>query len=163
MTSLHVSALISAEGVRDDPMAWIGDAFDAEAVTASLAALERYDAFLMGRGAYEYFQPAWSGGGDPYADRIAAMPKYVFSATLERADWANTTIVRTDAVEAVRALPGTSILYGFTRLARSLLAAGLVDVLEFTANPVLAANHRPLRLLGAEPRANGAVALRWTP
>jgi hypothetical protein len=27
-----------------------------------------------------------------YADRLNSMPKYVFSSTLERAEWTNTTI-----------------------------------------------------------------------
>jgi hypothetical protein len=95
-----VSSLISADGVRDDPMSWIGDLFDADAVEGSIAQLKAVDAFLMGRRSYDYFAPAWSGGGDPYSDALAAVPKYVFSATLAGTDWANTTIVRTDAVAA---------------------------------------------------------------
>jgi dihydrofolate reductase len=159
-----VSSLSSADGVRADPMSWIGDLFDAESVEGSIQQLKSADAFLMGRGSYEYFAPAWSGGGDPYADALAALPKYVFSATLERTDWANTTIVRTDAVEAVRALPGTSLLYGFGRLARSLLAAGLVDEVHFGVHPVTVEPARtPLRLLAADRMANGAVALRYAP
>jgi dihydrofolate reductase len=159
-----VSSLVSADGVRDEPMAWIGDLFDPDAVTASIQQLKDVDAFLMGRRSYEYFAPAWSGGGDPYSDALAAVPKYVFSATLERTDWPNTTIVRTDAVAAVRALGGTSLLYGFGRLARSLLAAGLVDELHFGVHPVLVEPTRtPLRLTAVEQHRNGAVALRYAP
>ena len=157
-----VSSLITADGVRSEPMSWIGDLFDADSVDGSIRQLQSVDAFLMGRRSYEYFAPAWSGGGDPYADALAAMPKYVFSATLPGTDWANTTIVRTDAVEAVKALPGTSLLYGFGRLAQSLLAAGLVDELHFGVHPVTVAPTRtPLRLLAADRAANGAVALRY--
>jgi dihydrofolate reductase len=159
-----VSSLTSADGIRDEPMAWIGDLFDADAVSGSIQQLKSADAFLMGRGSYQAFAPFWSGGGDPYTDALAAMPKYVFSATLERTDWANTTIVRTDAVEAVRALPGTSLMYGFGRLARSLLAAGLVDELHFGVHPVTVEPARtPLTLLGVDRLANGAVALRYAP
>ena len=157
-----VSSLISADGDRSEPMSWIGDLFDAGAVEGSIQQLKSVDAFLMGRRSYDYFAPAWSGGGDPYADALAALPKYVFSSTLEHTDWANTTIVRTDAVEAVRALPGTSLMYGFGRLAQSLLAAGLVDEMHFGVHPVVVHPARtPLRLLAADRMDNGAVALRY--
>jgi dihydrofolate reductase len=160
-----VSSLTTADGVRAEPMSWIGDLFDPDAVKGSIAQLEAVDAFLMGRRSYEYFAPAWSRGGDPYSDALAAVPKYVFSSTLAAdPDWPNTTVVRTDAVEAVRALGGTSLLYGFGRLAQSLLAAGLVDRIEFGVHPVVVGPARtPLRLTGVDRRPNGAVVLRYTP
>jgi dihydrofolate reductase len=159
-----VSSLISADGVRDRPMSWIGDLFDPDSVEASIQQLKSADAFLMGRGTYEIFAPMWSGGGDPYSDALAELPKYVFSSTLRSTAWANTTIVPTDAVQAVRDLPGTSLMYGFGRLAQSLLAAGLVDELHFGVHPVTVAPARtPLRLLAVDRMANGAVALRYAP
>jgi dihydrofolate reductase len=159
-----VSSLITADGVTAAPMSWIGDLFDADAVEGSIAQLKAVDAFLMGHGSYDYFAPAWSGGGDPYTDALAAVPKYVFSATLPDTDWPNTTIVRTDAVEAVRALGGTSLMYGFGRLAQALLAAGLVQEVQFGVHPVVARPARTgLRLTGLDRRGNGAVALRYAP
>jgi dihydrofolate reductase len=159
-----VSSLISADGVRDQPMSWIGDLFDADEVEASIQQLKSADAFLMGRGSYEAFAPIWAGAGDPYADALAAMPKYVFSSTLRSTDWANTTVVPADAAGFVRALPGTSLMYGFGRLAQSLLAAGLVDELHFGVHPVTIAPARtPLRLLAVDRAGNGAVALRYAP
>ena len=159
-----VSSLITADGVTAEPMSWIGDLFDLDAVEGSIAQLKAVDGFLMGRGSYEYFAPAWSGGGDPYTDALAAVPKYVFSATLSGTDWPNTTIVRTDAVEAVRALGGTQLMYGFGRLAQALLAAGLVDEVQFGVHPVVARPARTgLRLTDLDRRSNGAVALRYAP
>jgi dihydrofolate reductase len=159
-----VSSLITADGVTAQPMSWIGDLFDPDAVEGSIGQLKAVDAFLMGRGSYEYLAPAWSGGGDPYTDALAAVPKYVFSTTLAGTDWPNTTIVRTDAVEAVRALGGTSLLYGFGRLAQALLAAGLVDEVQFGVHPVVARPERTgLRLTDVDRRGNGAVVLRYAP
>ncbi|HEV7657171.1 MAG TPA: hypothetical protein VGP36_20915 [Mycobacteriales bacterium] len=158
-----VSSLATADGLRDDPMTWIGDFFDADAVDGSVAQLKSVDAFLMGRGSYDYFAPAWSGGGDPYTDALAALPKYVYSTTLEHTDWPNTTIVSTDAVEHVRSLGGSSMLYGFGRLAQSLLAAGLVERVEFGVHPVVLRPARTLLRLGeVERRDNGALVLRYT-
>jgi dihydrofolate reductase len=158
-----VSSLMTADGIRREPMTWIGDFFDLDAVEGSLAQLKEVDAFLMGRGSYDYFAPAWSHGGDPYSDALAALPKYVYSRTLEGADWPNTTVVRGDAVEHVRSLGGTTLLYGFGRLAQSLLAAGLVEQLHFGLHPlVLEPARTTLRLDGVERRDNGAVVLRYT-
>ena len=72
---------------------------------------------------------------------LTAAPKVVFSSSIERIDWANTTLVRGDAVEAVRALKqeGTGLLstLGSLRLSRSLLSAGLVDRLRVVMFPVI--------------------------
>ncbi|GCE25201.1 hypothetical protein KDA_06850 [Dictyobacter alpinus] len=62
------------------------------------------DAILMGRTTYEGFAVIWPRRTDPWADRINAMPKYVFSSTLEKAEWNNTTIVRSDVVAEVTRL-----------------------------------------------------------
>jgi hypothetical protein len=58
--------------------------------------------------------------------RLREIPKYVFSSTLERADWDNTTIVGGDAVEAVRELKaggdGDLVAYGYGALSQALRA-----------------------------------------
>ena len=44
------------------------------------------------------------GAGDPYADQMNAIPKYVVSNTLTRADWNNTTILSGDVAAQVAQL-----------------------------------------------------------
>ena len=66
----------------------------------------------------------------------------VFSASLEEPlTWANTTLVRGDAVQAVRAMKedGSGILstLGSVSLSRSLLRAGLVDRFRVVMFPVI--------------------------
>ncbi len=66
-------------------------------------------------------------------DELTRAPKVVFSTSLEEPlTWANTTLVRGDAVQAVRAMKeeGSSILstLGSVSLSRSLLRAGLVVI-----------------------------------
>jgi dihydrofolate reductase len=68
--------------------------------------------------------------------------KIVFSTTLEEPlTWANTTLVREDAVEAVRAMKESSSTLlstiGSISLSRSLLRAGLVDRLRVVMFPVI--------------------------
>jgi dihydrofolate reductase len=59
---------------------------------------------LMGRNTYEEFAEFWPRLAHPLADRVNALPKYVFSSTLEHAEWTNSTIVRGDVVAEVSKL-----------------------------------------------------------
>ncbi len=73
---------------------------------------------------------------------ITGASKVVFSSTLEEPlSWANTTLVRGDAVEAVRAMkadgPGLLSTIGSLSLCRSLLRAGIVDRFRVVIFPVI--------------------------
>ena len=75
-------------------------------------------------------------------DELTRTSKVVFSASLdEPLRWANCTLVRDDAVEAVRALKedGSGLLstLGSVSLSRSLLRAGLVDRFRVVMFPVI--------------------------
>src|SRR5215467_9106379 len=174
MRNLIVSSLVSLDGIHGDPQSWIGDYFDEQAAEESLAVLLDSDAMLMGANTYQYFAPAWSSPSGPYLERINEMRKYVFSSTLAAADWTNTTIIRGDPAAAVRELKqqgdGHLVIYGYGRLAQTLLEHGLVDQLNFVVNPVLVGSgttlFRPgrrtnLRLVSVTERRNGAVILSY--
>jgi dihydrofolate reductase len=73
---------------------------------------------------------------------LTAQPKVVFSATLEGPlSWANTELVRGDAVDAVRAMKQEASrplrTLGSVALSRSLLRAGLVDRYRLVVFPVI--------------------------
>jgi dihydrofolate reductase len=79
---------------------------------------------------------------EPSMAALAAMPKVVFSSTLEPPlSWANTELVAGDAVEAVRDMkrrdsrPLRTI--GSLSLCRSLLEAGVVDRFRVVVFPVI--------------------------
>ncbi len=163
MPRISVGCLMSLDGVSANPQSWATAYFDEDAAARSLAKLEQTDAMLMGRGAYEYFQPAWSKAQGPYMDRINAIRKYVFSNTLEAVDWSNAELVRGDAAAAVRQLHGDFVVYGYTRLAQSLLAAGLVDELDFWVHPVMLGVMKPLELVQTERRPTGVVSITVRP
>ncbi len=99
------------------------------------------DALLMGRTTYEDFIKIWPGRTDPWSERINAMPKYVFSSTLEKADWNNVTIVRGDVIAEVTRLKlqeGRDLLiYGHGLLAETLLKHHLLDVLDLSIHPLV--------------------------
>jgi dihydrofolate reductase len=81
---------------------------------------------LFGRRGYEAFARLYSPGkARHWADRLNAIPKYVFSSTLERADWSNSTVVRGDATAEVARLKGLHsgnlVMFGHGLLAQTLL------------------------------------------
>ncbi|MCL2419083.1 MAG: dihydrofolate reductase family protein [Conexibacteraceae bacterium] len=174
MRKIINSAFISLDGVTEDPRAWaIFDSGSAEEAGQALAAL---DGMLMGRGTYEYFADVMPSQTGPYADAINGMPKYVFSSTLERADWNNSTIIRGDVVTAVTELKRQDgrdlIMYGYGRLSQTLLEHNLVDEIRFSVHPVLLPGRaaagempetRPVKLAGTTPSPSGVVALTYEP
>ena len=75
-------------------------------------------------------------------DGLTQASKVVFSSTLdEPLEWANSTLVRGDAVEAVRSMKaeGSGLIstIGSLTLCRSLIAAGLVDRFRVVMFPVI--------------------------
>jgi dihydrofolate reductase len=80
--------------------------------------------------------------GEEGVDRLTRLAKVVFSSTLtEPPAWANTRLVTSDAVEAVRAMKADTALemstLGSVSLCRSLLAAELVDRFRVIIFPVI--------------------------
>ena len=131
MRKLIESTLVSADGVVGDPPAWAMEYRDEEVQADALERLSGSDTLLMGRGTYELFAAIWPGQEDSFADRMNSIRKYVFSATLEKADWNNTTIVRGDPVTEVTKLKeqdGQDLaIFGHGLLAQTLLEHGLID------------------------------------
>ncbi len=143
MRTILESTLVSLDGIyagsaiskfaayRDDE-AYMRDGLD-EALSC--------DALLMGRTTYEDFIRIWPRRTDPWAERINAMPKYVFSSTLEKADWNNATIVRGDVVAEVTKLKQQAgrdlLIYGHGLLGDTLLKHHLLDALSLLIFPLV--------------------------
>jgi dihydrofolate reductase len=110
---------------------------------------ERCDTVLLGRVNYQGFLGYWpkvkddpkASPGDVDISRwLDEVPKVVFSRTLREVTWKNARLANGGAAEEVAALqraPGKDIIIqNSTRLAQSLLAAGLVDELQLLVAPV---------------------------
>jgi dihydrofolate reductase len=174
MRKIINSAFVSLDGVTADPGSWA--IFGSDAAEEAVQALHALGGMLMGRGTYEYFANVMPKQAGPYADALNAIRKYVFSSTLEHADWNNSTLIRDDAVTAVTALKqedgGDLMMYGYGRLSQTLLAHRLVDEIRFSVHPVLAGEGMAggsdgktlqLKLLSATPAPSGVVALTYQP
>jgi dihydrofolate reductase len=87
-------------------------------------------------------QDELAGEEEASVDALTRATKVVFSASLEEPlTWTNSTLVRDDAVDAVRAMKeeGSGLLstIGSLSLCRSLLRAGLVDRFRVVMFPVI--------------------------
>jgi len=100
-------------------------------------------AALMGAATYRLMSDfAAQMPDEPSLAGLTAMPKVVFSSTLEGPlPWDNTELVGGDAVEAVQAMKREASLplhtIGSLALSRSLLKAGLVDRYRVVIFPVI--------------------------
>jgi dihydrofolate reductase len=175
MRKLIESTLVSLDGVIESPERWA--IFDDEASELSMRELDNYDAFVMGRVTYERFRDNWGAGGNPYVDRIGAMPKYVASRSLDDVTW-NATLLGPDIVTAIqdlKAQPGKDLIkYGTSRLDATLLGAGLVDELRVWIMPVVVGSGQRifedvepsslrLNLTDVRRLRNGSVVLTYIP
>lgn len=135
------STYITLDGVIQEPQHWPSlGSFSDEGGKAQWELLEHCDAVLMGRHTYDIFVPVWTSlSGDPLSDRMNSAEKFVVSSTLKDPEWNNTTVIDSDPIETIRELkekPGQDIVqYGFGRLARELLAEGLLDELRLWVHP----------------------------
>jgi dihydrofolate reductase len=173
MRKIINSAFVSLDGVTEDPGSWA--TFDPDAGQEAAGELQALGGMLMGRGTYEYFAGVMPQQTGPYPDAINALRKFVFSSTLESADWNNSTIMRDDAVIAVSDLKqqdgGDLMIYGHGRLSKTLLANHLVDEIRFSIHAVLvgavaaggSGTKLPLELRATTPSASGVVALTYQP
>ncbi|MGO1048915.1 dihydrofolate reductase family protein [Crossiella sp. CA198] len=154
-----VSEFISLDGVVQAPGGaqedtdggfahggWSGPFFDPEVVGVAFdEALRDADALLFGRRTWSVMAGAWpERAGDPFADRMNAIPKHVVSATLGEADltWHNTSLIPgAEAIAEIGKLRagegGNLLIMGSPSLVRALISAGLVDELRLILMPVL--------------------------
>jgi dihydrofolate reductase len=124
---------------------WSHPFFDPEVVGGAWDdALSTADALLFGRRTWQTMAAAWpERAGDPFADRMNAIPKYVVSESLadDELTWNTTRIPGADAVARLRELRATDggdlAVMGSPALVRTLLSEGLVDELRLIVMPVV--------------------------
>jgi dihydrofolate reductase len=190
MRKLIVSEFVSLDGVMQAPGGkdedrdggfqhggWTMPYWHDDIGKSFFAMMKDSDALLLGRRTYvthaEAFEPM--APGNPFGDAMNAPRKYVVSKTLEKPIWRNTTIIRHDPMEAVRALkaePGKNILTdGSSQLVHALLANDLVDELHLLVYPLTLGSgkrvmpdgvYATFALTSATPYPSGVVGLHYT-
>ena len=160
---------------------WSTKYFDPEVMGAVVDEIaERSEVLLQGRRTYEVSAAAWPGRAGGLADWINNAQKYVVSDTLTAPDvtsWNPTTIIRgadlLDEVSALRDRPGGDVyIYGSLSVARTLLAAGMIDELLLMLEPITLGGGKTLfpadgearqfELVSAQTANTGVLVCRYT-
>jgi dihydrofolate reductase len=189
MSKLIVSEFVSLNGVMEAPggepthphTGWTFEAIYGEDHYAYKdKEINEAESLLLGRKTYEGFSAAWperGGKGDPFADKINSMPKYVVSSTLTDPDWENTTVLSGDPIAEVSKLKdadgGPILVAGSAQLVHALAEADLVDEYRAMVHPILVADGlrmfpdpaemKKLRLVEAITYGSGVALLIYQP
>jgi len=144
--------------------------------------MQSIDAILLGRVTYGMFSQYWpnvtSGEDREFAERINAIPKVVFSSTLQDAPWGSfepARLVREDAASEVRKAKQESgrdmVVWGSISLARSLTRSEGIDEYQLIICPVVLGTGRsvfgdlqdslPMSLVSTRSFDRGAVLLAY--
>lgn len=162
-------------------------------------------ALLLGRVTYQIFAAAWPsltdeevyrlanlkrvkeaggdseaiqakmGEGNPFADRMNSIPKFVVSTTLKEVEWNNSRLIKGNIAEEVYKLkqqPSQDILvYGSADLVHMLMQHDLIDEYRLMVFPIVLGSGKrlfkdvnaKLKLVETKPFNSGVVLLRYKP
>jgi dihydrofolate reductase len=159
---------------------WSIPYFDLETMGPAMnAAMEQSEGLLYGRRTWTAMAAAWpERAGDPFADRMNAMPKYVASRTLSEADmtWEGSQLLPADdAIGAIRELReregGGLLVFGSPSVAAQLVEQDLVDEYVLMIQPLLlgggkrvfpdSGRARPLELVSVAQAATGVLVCTY--
>jgi dihydrofolate reductase len=161
---------------------WSMPFFDPEAMGSAIDdVMQGTEALLFGRRTWQTMAAAWPDrAGDPFADRMNEIRKYVASRTLRPDDlaWTNSTLLPADdvvgAVRGLRAADGGAIqVMGSASLARTLVGNDLVDEYRLMIEPIVLGGGkrifpddgtaRPLELVSTTTSATGVLICTYRP
>jgi dihydrofolate reductase len=150
---MSLDGVVQAPGGREEDTdggfqngGWSMPFFDPETMGPVLdEVMQTTEALLFGRRTWQTMAAAWpSRAGDPFADRMNEIQKYVASRTLTQADldWSNSTLLAPDdaigAVRELRARDGGDIqVMGSASMAAQLINNGLVDEYRLMIEPIV--------------------------
>jgi dihydrofolate reductase len=186
---MTLDGVVQAPGGRDEDTeggfahgGWSMPYFDPEAMGPAIDdVLGTTEALLFGRRTWQTMAGAWPDrAGDPFADRMNELPKYVASRTLTQDDlsWSGSTLLPTEdpigAVRELRARDGGGLqIMGSASLARQLVEHDLVDEYRLMIEPILVGGGkrlfpddgqaRPLELVSTTTASTGVLICTYRP
>jgi dihydrofolate reductase len=150
MRKVRVFNSVSLDGYFTDAnndYGWAHEgANDPELVEFTKSNARGVNALVFGRITYQLMvawwpTPAAAKAMPEVAKGMNAAPKYVFSRTLDSADWSNTTLVKDDPaaeIGRIKQTPGPDMtVLGSGTVVAQLAAAGLIDEVQLLVCPVV--------------------------
>ena len=138
---MTINGYVGGTNGENDWMTWNPDA---EFIAFLNSLLDASDTLLLGRKTAEGIIKYWEDTAvenptHPFAKKIAVLPKIVFTQTLDKSTWNNTTLAKGNLAEEVASLKkqnGKDILvFGGAGFVSSLIKEGLIDEYHLIINP----------------------------
>jgi dihydrofolate reductase len=138
---------------RNGDLSWAKGHTDAEFNSFVADNAKSGGMLLLGRITYELMMSYWptpqAKQSDPVvAERMNSLPKVVFSRTLDKASWSNTSLVKSDMVAETRKMksePGKDMtILGSGSIVSQLAQGGLIDEYQMVVNPVVLGEGRTM-------------------
>jgi dihydrofolate reductase len=144
---MTINGYVGGPNGENDWMTWNPDD---EFIAFMVSLLDTSDTLLIGRkladgGFVEFWEnTAGKNPGHPFAKKIAALPKIVFTKTLDKSTWNNTSLAKGNLAEEIAGLKrenGKDILvFGGAHFVSSLIKEGLIDEYHLIMNPTAMGN-----------------------
>lgn len=143
MRKLKLQVQMTIDGFVGGPngeMNWTSINWDNDIKKYVGALTEPVDCILLGRKLAQGFIPYWASHPEQEgAEKFNAVKKVVFTKTLEKSDWANTTLANgdlNDEVSRLKNLDGEDIIvYGGATFVSNLINKQLIDEFHLFINP----------------------------
>ena len=143
---MTINGYVAQPNGKNDWMTWNPDD---ELIAFMNSLLDTSDTLLLGRKTAEGIIKYWEDTADenpthPFAKKIVDIPKVVFTKTLDKSTWNNTTLAKGNLTEIIASLKkqnGKDILvFGGAGFVSSLIKEGLIDEYHLIVNPTAMGN-----------------------
>ena len=175
MRNIVVTTFLSLDGIMEDP-AWTVPYWNDDVAKFKGNEMLASDALLLGRVTYQGFAAAWPESKDEGAERMNNLPKYVVSTTLDKVEWNNSRLIKSNIVAELTKLKtqdGQDILvHGSATLVQTLIQYDLVGRYRLLVYPVVVGKGKRLfnegtaatpKLVEAQALSSGVAALVYEP
>jgi len=155
---------------------------EGEAAEFASASSQSGNALLFGRVTYEMMESFWPTPAayeafPVIADGMNKSEKFVFSTTLKKTGWNNTTIIKDNIIDSIRKLKeskGSDLtILGSGSIITQLAAHRLIDEFQVMIDPVIIGegtpifkgigNRRELELISSRVFNNGVILVNYRP
>ncbi|MDA4116762.1 MAG: dihydrofolate reductase family protein [Thaumarchaeota archaeon] len=167
-------------------MDWVTSIFDDAMGKYEDEVVSNADTLLLGRVTYQSFAGSWPKMAEnqsvpeevrEYGRKLNAIRKVVFSKTLDKVEWNNSTLAREvvpEAIERMKQEPGKDMLiYGSASIVQALTNLRMIDEYQLLFHPFFLAGGKPLfeglnektklKLSRSKTHPSGVVLLCYEP
>ncbi len=143
---MTINGFVAQPNGKNDWMTWNPDD---ELIAFMNSLLDTSDTLLLGRktadGIIKYWEDtANENPAHPFAKKIAALPKIVFTKALDKPMWNNATLAKGNLAEEIGSLKNQNgrdiLVFGGASLVSSLIKEGLIDEYHLIINPTAMGN-----------------------